>query len=45
MKSYVVIGLGRFGYETARKLQELGGEVLAIDHVADLVQQISNDVT
>ena len=45
MKSYVVIGLGRFGYETARKLQELGGEVLAIDQTADLVQQISNDVT
>ena len=45
MKSYVVIGLGRFGYETARKLQELGGEVLAMDHMADLVQQISGDVT
>ena len=45
MKSYVVIGLGRFGYETARKLQELGGEVLAVDHSSDLVQQISNDVT
>ncbi len=45
MKSYIVVGLGRFGCETAKKLHELGGEVLAIDHNADLVQQISNEVT
>ena len=45
MKSYVVIGLGRFGTETARKLCELGCEVLAIDSHNDLVQQISTDVT
>ncbi len=45
MKSYVVIGLGRFGSETARRLSQLGGEVLAVDINADLVQQISNDVT
>ena len=45
MKSYVVIGMGRFGSEVARRLCELGCEVLAIDSSADLVQQISNDVT
>ena len=31
MKSYVVIGLGRFGAEIAVKLFECGEEVLAID--------------
>ena len=45
MKSYVVIGLGRFGSETARCLCSQGCEVLALDVHADLVQQISNDVT
>ena len=45
MKSYIVIGLGLFGAEVARKLCELGCEVLAMDVRSDLVQQISEDVT
>ena len=45
MKSYVVIGLGRFGAEVARRLCALGCEVLAIDTRSDLVQQISAYVT
>ena len=45
MKSYIVVGLGRFGSETAIRLQELGGEVLAIDRNSELVQQVSNSVT
>ena len=45
MKSYIVIGLGRFGSEAAKRLCELGCEVLAIDHNSDLVQHISGDVT
>jgi len=45
MKSYIVVGLGRFGSETAIRLQELGGEVLAIDRNSEFVQQISNSVT
>lgn len=45
MKSYIVIGLGRFGTEAARKLCELGCEVLAMDTSSELVQQVSNDVT
>lgn len=45
MKSYVVIGLGRFGSEVARRLCELGCEVLAVDNHPELVQQISSDVT
>ena len=45
MKSYMVIGLGRFGTEVARQLCQLGCEVLAVDSRSDLVQQISGDVT
>ena len=45
MKSYVIIGLGRFGTEVAKRLCELGGEVLAIDSHSELVQQISASVT
>lgn len=45
MKSYIVIGLGRFGSEVARRLCEFGCEVLAMDSKSDLVQQLSNDVT
>ena len=45
MKSYIVIGLGRFGTEVARQLCLLGCEVLAVDSQSELVQQISGDVT
>lgn len=45
MKSYIVVGLGRFGAEVARRLCELGCEVLAVDNHTELVQQISADVT
>ena len=45
MKSYIVIGLGKFGAEAAKRLCQLGGEVLAIDRNPDLVQPISNQVT
>ena len=45
MKSYIVIGMGLFGMEVARKLCALGCEVLAIDRNTDLVQQVANDVT
>lgn len=45
MKSYIVVGLGRFGTEVARRLCELGCEVMAVDSSNELVQQVSNDVT
>ena len=45
MKSYVVVGLGRFGSEVARQLHTLGCEVLAMDVSAELVQEISSQVT
>lgn len=45
MKSYVVVGLGRFGSEVARQLHALGCEVLAMDTNAELVQEVSGGVT
>ena len=45
MKSYVVIGLGRFGQTLARQLCLLGAEVLAMDTNNDLVQQVADEVT
>ena len=45
MKSYVVIGLGRFGSGLARSLCRQGAEVLAIDIRPDLVPQVANEVT
>lgn len=45
MKSYIVVGLGRFGSEVARRLYENGCEVLVVDNSNELVQQISDEVT
>ncbi len=45
MKSFLIIGLGRFGRAIARKLCELGNEVLVIDRDADAVQHIADEVT
>ena len=45
MKSYIVVGLGRFGTEVASRLCEQGCEVLAVDNSNELVQQISDHVT
>ena len=45
MKSYIVIGLGRFGAQVARELCRLGCDVLAMDIHNELVSQVANDVT
>lgn len=45
MKSYLVIGLGRFGAGVARNLYSQGCEVLAMDVHSELVQQVADDVT
>ena len=45
MKSYVVIGLGRFGSEIAVKLFACGEEVLAIDLDETIVDKIADRVT
>ncbi|MDF2685687.1 MAG: potassium transporter Trk [Clostridia bacterium] len=45
MKSFVVIGMGRFGSNLTKTLAELGHEVLAIDEDIKKIQEISNYVT
>lgn len=44
-KSYLVIGLGRFGASVATELFKLGHEVLAVDCHEELVNQIAGSVT
>jgi trk system potassium uptake protein TrkA len=45
MKSYVVIGLGRFGSELATQLYAIGEEVMAIDLDDNLIDKIADRVT
>ena len=45
MKSYIVIGLGRFGAEMATKLYECGEEVMAVDTDESIVDKIADRVT
>lgn len=45
MKSYIVIGLGRFGFELATRLYACGEEVMAIDTDDGLVDKIADHVT
>ncbi|WP_409228115.1 potassium channel family protein [Gudongella sp. SC589] len=45
MKSFAVIGCGRFGSAVAKTLFDLGNEVLAIDGDMDVVDNIAGHVT
>ena len=45
MKSYVVIGLGRFGTELATRLYACGEEVMVIDRDEMLIDKIADRVT
>ncbi|MHB1392392.1 MAG: potassium channel family protein [Clostridia bacterium] len=45
MRSFVILGLGRFGQSVAKTLYELGHEVLVIDENEGLIQSISNHIT
>ena len=45
MKSFVVIGLGRFGMAIARELAKLGHEVIAIDRDEAKINEIADEVT
>lgn len=45
MRSYVVIGLGRFGAEVALELHRQGCEVLAMDVSGELVAEVADRVT
>lgn len=44
-KTYVVIGLGKFGAAIASQLYDLGNEVMAIDENPELVARIEPNVT
>ena len=45
MKSFLVVGLGRFGRHLARKLTELGNEVMVVDQDEELVARMASAVT
>ncbi len=45
MKSFLVIGLGRFGGNLATTLAEMGNEVLVVDEEEERVQKIADRVT
>ena len=45
MKSFIVMGCGRFGKSCAQTLMDLDNEVLVIDEDYDKIKNISNDVT
>lgn len=45
MKSFAVIGIGRFGASVARELFQRGNEVLVVDNDEDAVQRIKDEVT
>ena len=38
MKSFLIIGLGRFGHYLCRQLAELGNEILAVDAVEERLE-------
>lgn len=42
---FVILGCGRFGGSVAKKLVELGKEVMVIDSDEDVIQNISDEVT
>jgi len=45
MKSYIVLGLGRFGQSLARTLVDLGNDVLGVDNNEHIVQELSDVLT
>ena len=45
MKSFVIIGCGRFGASVASTLYGLGNEVMVIDSCEDVIREISQEVT
>lgn len=45
MRSFLIIGLGRFGTHLALKLMELGNEVMIVDKNEDTVNNLASHVT
>ena len=44
MKTYAVIGLGKFGFNIAKSLAEQGADIIAIDNDPHKIQVISEYV-
>ena len=45
MKSILVIGMGRFGYHLAAKMQELGNDVMIVDRDEKLINDMASRFT
>ena len=45
MKNILIIGMGRFGRYTAKKLMEFGHDVMVVDRMEERVNKICGDVT
>ena len=45
MKSILVIGMGRFGRHLAKKMQDLGNDVMVVDENEEIIQQYSSVFT
>lgn len=45
MKSFIVIGLGKFGLSVAKKLTDIGHDVLAVDKEESNISEIADIVT
>lgn len=45
MKTFIVIGLGRFGSAAAEKLYDMGHEVVVVDHREDAVSHLADKCT
>ncbi|NCB74684.1 MAG: TrkA family potassium uptake protein [Clostridia bacterium] len=45
MKSILVIGMGRFGRQFAKRMQEYGNDVMIIDKDADLIDELAPQFT
>ena len=45
MKNILLIGMGRFGRYTAKKLNEFGHDVMAVDKNEDRINKVMEDVT
>ena len=41
MKSILVIGLGRFGRHLAKKMMDLGNDVMIVDKDAEIIEHYS----
>ncbi|MBQ8526345.1 MAG: TrkA family potassium uptake protein [Clostridia bacterium] len=45
MKSFLVIGLGRFGRHLAKKLMEFGNDVMVVDKSEDVIEGMASEFT